>query len=301
MMNLGKTIYEQRIKKNLSQTDLANLLNVSRQSVSKWENNNDVPDLEKIIKLSEIFEISLDTLVKGDSPASDNQIKIFKEVIIQEPKREGRKTAGTILFCMAFLVFFLILLLTGSIGGILYSLPFVVCGMICFILKKNVGFWCAWAVYLMFDMFMRWATGITIGLVRLTFSYTADMNYARLAFAWFLLLWTAVMIVLTIQRFMHLPMDASLKNKNLILTGWIAWIGIVTAHQLFIRTETYFSLLTYAISVPAAYTLTITLLDWLRRGTLIILIINTFRYHYAVHQKESLHSLNHSQNIENKI
>ncbi|MBP3399269.1 MAG: helix-turn-helix transcriptional regulator [Erysipelotrichaceae bacterium] len=75
-MNLGKKIYEQRIKKNLSQEDLANLLNVSRQSVSKWENNNTVPDLEKMIKLSEIFEISLDELVKGEKSSSNHNVQV---------------------------------------------------------------------------------------------------------------------------------------------------------------------------------------------------------------------------------
>ena len=64
-MSLGERIYKLRTKKNLSQGELAERLEVSRQSVSKWENNNAVPDLEKIIALSEIFEVSLDELVKG--------------------------------------------------------------------------------------------------------------------------------------------------------------------------------------------------------------------------------------------
>jgi len=54
-MSLGEKIYKLRTEKNLSQGDLADRLEVSRQSVSKWENNNAVPDLDKIIALSEIF------------------------------------------------------------------------------------------------------------------------------------------------------------------------------------------------------------------------------------------------------
>ena len=49
-MNLGERIYKLRTEKNLSQGDLADLLDVSRQSISKWENNSSVPELEKIVK-----------------------------------------------------------------------------------------------------------------------------------------------------------------------------------------------------------------------------------------------------------
>ena len=43
-MNIGENIYKYRTANNMSQTDLANALEVSRQSVSKWENNSAVPD-----------------------------------------------------------------------------------------------------------------------------------------------------------------------------------------------------------------------------------------------------------------
>ena len=76
-MTIGEKIYEYRIAKNLSQGDLADMLEVSRQSVSKWENNAAVPDLDKIIKLSEIFGVSIDELVKGESV-----------VLTEEPKTE---------------------------------------------------------------------------------------------------------------------------------------------------------------------------------------------------------------------
>ena len=65
-MTLGEKIYELRTQHNLSQGDLANELNVSRQSISKWENGNSTPDLEKIVKLAEIFNVSLDELIKNE-------------------------------------------------------------------------------------------------------------------------------------------------------------------------------------------------------------------------------------------
>ena len=65
-MSLGENIYKHRTARSQSQTDLADLLEVSRQSVSKWENDSAVPDLDKLIRISKIFDISLDELVFGE-------------------------------------------------------------------------------------------------------------------------------------------------------------------------------------------------------------------------------------------
>ena len=64
-MTLGERIYKLRTEKEMSQGDLADALEVSRQSISKWETNGSVPELDKLVKLSEIFGISLDELVTG--------------------------------------------------------------------------------------------------------------------------------------------------------------------------------------------------------------------------------------------
>ena len=59
-MTLGERLIQLRAKAGLSQDTLAEQLGVSRQSVSKWENDASVPDLEKLVKLSGVFGISLD-------------------------------------------------------------------------------------------------------------------------------------------------------------------------------------------------------------------------------------------------
>ena len=64
-MSLGERIYKLRTEKEMSQGDLADALEVSRQSISKWETNGSVPELDKLIKLSEIFDVSLDELITG--------------------------------------------------------------------------------------------------------------------------------------------------------------------------------------------------------------------------------------------
>ena len=76
-MKLAENIYKYRTSRNWSQTDLANELEVSRQSVSKWENNSAVPDLERLIKMSIIFDITIDDLVFGTTvkvKAKENDI-----------------------------------------------------------------------------------------------------------------------------------------------------------------------------------------------------------------------------------
>lgn len=69
-MSLGENIYRLRTGKKLSQGDLADALDVSRQSVSKWENNSAVPELEKLVKMAKLFGISLDDLVGNAPPES---------------------------------------------------------------------------------------------------------------------------------------------------------------------------------------------------------------------------------------
>lgn len=56
------------MKKNFSQDYLADQLFISRQAISKWENNEAYPDMTNLIKLSTIFEVSLDQLILGKKP-----------------------------------------------------------------------------------------------------------------------------------------------------------------------------------------------------------------------------------------
>ena len=63
-MSLAEKIMNLRKKRGWSQEELASHLAISRQSVSKWESGASVPDLDKILKLSEIFNVTTDYLLK---------------------------------------------------------------------------------------------------------------------------------------------------------------------------------------------------------------------------------------------
>lgn len=146
-MNLGERIYELRNEKNLSQGDLADALDVSRQSVSKWENNMAVPDLEKLIKLCDIFEISLDELTGRE--------KIEKSVnsaINQKSAVEPNKIAGYVLLGTTILG--AIITLVTAPPAIYLCLPLLICTIICFRVKKHTWFWCLLITYLLFELYL---------------------------------------------------------------------------------------------------------------------------------------------------
>ncbi len=82
-MNLGTKILNIRKENKMSQEEFAEVLNVSRQTISNWENERNYPDIATIILISDKFNISLDVLLKGDAKmiaTIDNQIKKSKKI-----------------------------------------------------------------------------------------------------------------------------------------------------------------------------------------------------------------------------
>lgn len=63
----GDIIKELRLSHNLNQVQLANELNVSKQTISNWENNNILPSIEMLVKISQFFSVSTDHLLELDS------------------------------------------------------------------------------------------------------------------------------------------------------------------------------------------------------------------------------------------
>ncbi len=282
-MNLGEKIYALRVKKNLSQGDIADALDVSRQSVSKWENNNAVPDLDKIIKLAEIFEVSLDELVLGkegagnDNKSSAENVGTSWEYTYQtadgtttapdQPPASGKKTAGIILLCTAALILLLCTLLGGAGGlllGLLFAAPFIICGVICFKVKRYVGLWCIWTFYLFADVLLYLLTGIRWSLIRLTLIYEPSMNYGRLVIAWVLFFVTLGLMIYTIRCFVKSPNSVS--KKHMFISGGIL-LGLILLGRLLGPYLLY------------RWTLVISLLlGWGRMWAMIILLVSVIKY-----------------------
>lgn len=72
-MNFGANLQNLRKKHNLSQEQLAEKLDVSRQAVSKWENGSSYPEMDKLIIISELFNVDIDLLIKGNLDIKDDK------------------------------------------------------------------------------------------------------------------------------------------------------------------------------------------------------------------------------------
>jgi len=83
-MDIAKQIKEQRTKHGLTQEQLAEILSVSRSTISSWEVNRNYPDLETLVAISELFQLSLDDLIKGDQ-------KMLEQITNDTKKRKTNK------------------------------------------------------------------------------------------------------------------------------------------------------------------------------------------------------------------
>ncbi len=83
-MQLGQQIKKYRNELSLSQDALAEKVYVSRQTISNWENDKSYPDVNSLVLLSEVFNTSIDNLIKGD-------VEVMKEQVRSEDKKEFEK------------------------------------------------------------------------------------------------------------------------------------------------------------------------------------------------------------------
>lgn len=74
-MNIADRIQKLRKAKGISQEQLADVVGVSRQAVSKWESEQSIPDLEKVILMSDYFGVTTDYISKGIEPTENNETK----------------------------------------------------------------------------------------------------------------------------------------------------------------------------------------------------------------------------------
>ncbi len=115
-MNLADRIQYLRKKKGISQEELAEKMLISRQAVSKWESGQSAPDLEKIVMLSDYFEVTTDYLLKGVEPQQSRCQEAHKESEQpkgSEVKATGEKEADAMIFTVAGTAINVIALITS--------------------------------------------------------------------------------------------------------------------------------------------------------------------------------------------
>ncbi|GGC76233.1 helix-turn-helix transcriptional regulator [Enterococcus wangshanyuanii] len=72
-MKIGQLIKESRERKKMTQQQLADQFHVTRQTVSRWENEQSYPNLDTLVELSFFFEFSLDEILKGEGKAMEEK------------------------------------------------------------------------------------------------------------------------------------------------------------------------------------------------------------------------------------
>lgn len=118
-MEIGKKLKDARIRSGLTQENTAEKIGVSRQTISNWENERSYPDIISVIKLSSLYSISLDSLLKGD----DEMIRHLDEStnIVKSNKKLSIAIAINIVLAV------LLILLNMMVSGNEYYLVCVFC------------------------------------------------------------------------------------------------------------------------------------------------------------------------------
>ncbi len=123
-MTIADRILKLRKMKGISQEELADKIGVSRQAVSKWESEQSIPDIEKVILLSNYFEVTTDYLLKGIESS-----KISKK---ENSNIYFFNTVATSLTILGIIMSSFIWYATQEVGGIIAGLVFIVLGIMIF-------------------------------------------------------------------------------------------------------------------------------------------------------------------------
>ena len=145
-MDFGERIKSIRKKENLTQEQFAIKLNVSRQAVSNWENNKNLPDIGMLILMSNVFEVSLDELIKGENQMNNNMTeKVIRDG--SETRKAKYNMISSVIGGVLLLIGVMLLVIKGmsveyiDANGILYENFFLLpvgflcifCGLISFV------------------------------------------------------------------------------------------------------------------------------------------------------------------------
>lgn len=117
-MSLGQRLIELRKEKKLSQEEVAGKLNVTRQTVSKWETDQSTPDFDKILPLCELYGISTEELITGKKVViqEEKQEKTKEEIISDTPEKKSKRVKGLVIGILIYFV---------AISWIMVSIPVI--------------------------------------------------------------------------------------------------------------------------------------------------------------------------------
>lgn len=278
-MSLGEKIYKLRTERNLSQGDLAEALDVSRQSISKWETDVSVPELDKLVKLSAFFSVSLDELILDKAHGEQADFPEPKVIYAERPGVSAtQKTVGIVLLCVCAAFWLLIALLGDILSGLILAAPFAICGIICLRVQKNAGLWCAWVIYLFIDIYLRLTTGINWQYVLVPHIYSANMT-AHLIIAWCLL---AVYVFLTVVTALRIKKAHPVVLRKELIGAGICWaVDLITRGISMVVAQEAAN----AVGFPQDFFYFNAVFGWARNILLTVAFIFTYRLIIALIKK----------------
>ena len=97
-MEIGKKLKNARIKAGLTQEKAAEKIDVSRQTISNWENEKSYPDIISVIALSDLYSVSLDELLKGDQKMTEHLAESTNVV------KSNKKLTGAIILNIVLMI-----------------------------------------------------------------------------------------------------------------------------------------------------------------------------------------------------
>ena len=204
MTSIGERIYDLRNRNNMSQGNLADKLDVSRQTISKWENNMCLPEAEKLMQLSEIFGVSIDYIMKGENELQPTQEPVY--IYVKGPESENnsksnekivRKYVGIVL-AIIFGIISIVLLVLG--GYVLTVIPFAV-AILGILLAKDIKHpWLitCWITYIVGVLSLPFFTSISPLFIFDPIIYTEGYTL-HLLWGWGIWIALAVLILCTIK------------------------------------------------------------------------------------------------------
>ncbi len=206
MNSIGERIYELRKQNNLSQGDLAEKLDVSRQTISKWENNSSLPELEKIIALSEIFSVTTDFIIKGatatdsaeETELTQANTGIAEEVVAEVSNNKslsGKTLSGLVLIVIGSILF-AVFCFTAQVLAMLAAWIIGV-GVLLILCRKRLGLCLSWFSFIMGERFCRYFTTVNMNLIFKDYAYN-DYYLLQLILSFVLWLILCVLVIVTL-------------------------------------------------------------------------------------------------------
>ncbi len=220
-MTLGERIAYYRGKLGLSQGELAEQLGVSRQAVSKWETDAGLPDLERLIALSRLYHITLDELVKGESPEETAEApeEVPVDAIIAKPAApSGQKTIGYILLGVGLLCAVLALFLNWAL--LIPAGYLLICAVLCLTLRRYAGRIIIGGTLLAILLpAQRWFGGVSLGSVINPIVYQSEFYGIGVWVTWGLWVVLVLYVVLALRH-------TRWQKYTPLALGWTVVLGL---------------------------------------------------------------------------